>query len=172
MDTVGGNLARRTLLEPNFQDILADAAKCFMHRGYYRCTHKGCLADKEVQRDDEEPSLYNITYRGRHTCRQTSSATNSSINNEADLMTQSRVDDDDLVGGSLGTKSQRSDGRIVASRVTNSTPSFSGNQRGKSASDSDLEFLQWAYLDLSFDTAQLSSFVEFDDDFLVDNTEC
>ncbi|GMP24703.1 hypothetical protein CsSME_00001882 [Camellia sinensis var. sinensis] len=40
-------------------------------RGYYRCTHRnvqGCLATKQIQRSDEDPTLYEITYRGRHTC--------------------------------------------------------------------------------------------------------
>ncbi|KAF6143035.1 hypothetical protein GIB67_041103 [Kingdonia uniflora] len=46
-------------------------------RGYYRCTHKnffGCNAKKQVQRIDEDPSIYEITYYGDHTCHVTSSA--------------------------------------------------------------------------------------------------
>ncbi|OAY77936.1 putative WRKY transcription factor 41 [Ananas comosus] len=42
-------------------------------RGYYRCTHRnsyGCLATKQVQRSDEDPSVFDITYRGGHTCLQ------------------------------------------------------------------------------------------------------
>ncbi|KAJ8747871.1 hypothetical protein K2173_013039 [Erythroxylum novogranatense] len=42
-------------------------------RGYYRCTHRnlqGCLATKQVQRSDEDPTIFEITYRGRHTCNQ------------------------------------------------------------------------------------------------------
>lgn len=44
-------------------------------RGYYRCTHRnvqGCLATKQVQRSDEDPTILEITYRGRHTCTQAS----------------------------------------------------------------------------------------------------
>ncbi|KAI6672434.1 hypothetical protein NL676_000340 [Syzygium grande] len=40
-------------------------------RGYYRCTHRnvqGCLATKQVQRSDDDPTVFEITYRGRHTC--------------------------------------------------------------------------------------------------------
>ncbi|KAI4363659.1 hypothetical protein MLD38_019849 [Melastoma candidum] len=40
-------------------------------RGYYRCTNRGsqgCLATKQVQRSDEDPAIFEITYRGRHTC--------------------------------------------------------------------------------------------------------
>ncbi|MCL7042275.1 hypothetical protein MKW94_025136 [Papaver nudicaule] len=42
-------------------------------RGYYRCTHRtaqGCSAMKQVQRSDEDPSMFTVTYRGRHTCVQ------------------------------------------------------------------------------------------------------
>ncbi|XP_019195131.1 PREDICTED: probable WRKY transcription factor 53 [Ipomoea nil] len=42
-------------------------------RGYYRCTYRhaqGCLATKQVQRSDEDPTIFDITYRGRHTCNQ------------------------------------------------------------------------------------------------------
>jgi hypothetical protein len=42
-------------------------------RGYYRCTHRngqGCLATKQVQRSDEDPTIIEVTYRGRHTCSQ------------------------------------------------------------------------------------------------------
>ncbi|XP_059456570.1 probable WRKY transcription factor 53 [Corylus avellana] len=44
-------------------------------RGYYRCTHRhgqGCLATKLVQRSDEDPNILEVTYRGRHTCSQSS----------------------------------------------------------------------------------------------------
>ncbi|KAI3759957.1 hypothetical protein L1987_50344 [Smallanthus sonchifolius] len=40
-------------------------------RNYYRCTHKfeqGCQATKQVQRTDDKPSKYKITYNGLHTC--------------------------------------------------------------------------------------------------------
>ncbi|KAA3458798.1 putative WRKY transcription factor 46 [Gossypium australe] len=42
-------------------------------RGYYRCTHRysqGCLAGKQVQRSDEDPTIFEVKYRGRHTCNQ------------------------------------------------------------------------------------------------------
>ncbi|CAK7348750.1 unnamed protein product [Dovyalis caffra] len=44
-------------------------------RGYYRCTHRhsqGCLATKQVQKSDEDHSVFEVTYRGRHTCNQAS----------------------------------------------------------------------------------------------------
>lgn len=42
-------------------------------RSYYRCTHRnvrGCLATKQVQRLNADPSVFEVTYRGRHTCSQ------------------------------------------------------------------------------------------------------
>uniref|UniRef100_A0A7C9EFZ2 WRKY domain-containing protein n=1 Tax=Opuntia streptacantha TaxID=393608 RepID=A0A7C9EFZ2_OPUST len=46
--------------------------KYFCHyRSYYRCTYRnlqGCCAIKQVQRNDEDPSVFDITYKGRHTC--------------------------------------------------------------------------------------------------------
>ena len=47
----------------------------FYCRGYYRCTHRhaqGCLATKQVQKSDEDPTIFEVTYRGRHTCSQAS----------------------------------------------------------------------------------------------------
>ncbi|MED6177509.1 WRKY Transcription Factor [Stylosanthes scabra] len=42
-------------------------------RSYYRCTFRntqGCWATKQVQRSDEDPTIFDITYKGRHTCSQ------------------------------------------------------------------------------------------------------
>ncbi|KAM6600253.1 hypothetical protein CsatA_019862 [Cannabis sativa] len=44
-------------------------------RSYFRCTHRktqGCLATKQVQRSDQDPSFVDITYKGHHTCRRAS----------------------------------------------------------------------------------------------------
>ncbi|CAA2965375.1 probable WRKY transcription factor 30 [Olea europaea var. sylvestris] len=40
-------------------------------RAYYRCTHRhtqGCLATKQIQKTDEDTSLFKINYKGRHSC--------------------------------------------------------------------------------------------------------
>ncbi|KAL5856511.1 hypothetical protein ACOSQ3_003969 [Xanthoceras sorbifolium] len=40
-------------------------------RSYYRCTYrqtKGCSATKQVQRLDDDPTMFEVTYRGVHTC--------------------------------------------------------------------------------------------------------
>ncbi|XP_073124646.1 probable WRKY transcription factor 41 [Henckelia pumila] len=42
-------------------------------RAYYRCTHRGtqgCLATKQVQKTDKDPSIFEVVYRGQHTCIQ------------------------------------------------------------------------------------------------------
>ncbi|XP_010454702.1 PREDICTED: probable WRKY transcription factor 30 [Camelina sativa] len=42
-------------------------------RGYFRCTYRksqGCEATKHVQRSDENQMLFEISYRGKHSCSQ------------------------------------------------------------------------------------------------------
>lgn len=44
---------------------------CWICRSYYRCTFRisqNCWATKQVQRSDEDPNVFEITYRGKHTC--------------------------------------------------------------------------------------------------------
>uniref|UniRef100_A0A2P2IU22 WRKY domain-containing protein n=1 Tax=Rhizophora mucronata TaxID=61149 RepID=A0A2P2IU22_RHIMU len=51
-------------------------------RGYFRCTHRhsqGCLAVKHVQRTEEDPTIFHATYRGRHTCVQSSRQAATSV---------------------------------------------------------------------------------------------
>lgn len=46
---------------------------CDICRSYYRCTFRNtqnCWATKQVQRSDEDPTIFDITYRGKHTCSQ------------------------------------------------------------------------------------------------------
>lgn len=48
-----------------------------MCRGYFRCTHKntqGCQATKQVQRSDEDPTIFDVIYKGHHTCTQAAHA--------------------------------------------------------------------------------------------------
>lgn len=42
-----------------------------VHRLYFRCTYKdehGCLARRQVQRSEADPSVFLVTYFGDHTC--------------------------------------------------------------------------------------------------------
>ncbi|XP_057778450.1 WRKY transcription factor 55 isoform X2 [Salvia miltiorrhiza] len=46
-------------------------------RSYYRCTHQkfyDCPAKKQVQRLDNDPFTFELTYRGTHTCHMSSTA--------------------------------------------------------------------------------------------------
>lgn len=46
-------------------------------RSYYRCTHQklyNCPAKKQVQRLDNDPFTFELTYRGTHTCHMSSTA--------------------------------------------------------------------------------------------------
>ncbi|KAG1346463.1 putative WRKY transcription factor 41 [Cocos nucifera] len=57
-------------------------------RGYYRCTHRntqGCPATKQVQRSDENPLVFDVTYHGTHTCLQRSQAVPRSVSWEQEL---------------------------------------------------------------------------------------
>ncbi|KAG0490573.1 hypothetical protein HPP92_007436 [Vanilla planifolia] len=55
-------------------------------RAYYRCSHRktqGCPATKQVQRSDENPAVFDIAYRGTHTCsKQTTAAVMQSCRQE------------------------------------------------------------------------------------------
>ena len=57
-------------------ELLRISHSCVFYggRSYYRCTHKkdmGCVAIRQVQRCDEDPSFFEVTYKGHHTCRST-----------------------------------------------------------------------------------------------------
>ncbi|KAK7301058.1 hypothetical protein RJT34_11914 [Clitoria ternatea] len=49
-------------------------------RAYYRCTHQklyACPAKKQVQRLDDNPNIFQVKYRGEHTCHMSSTAPSS-----------------------------------------------------------------------------------------------
>ncbi|XP_054792338.1 WRKY transcription factor 55-like isoform X2 [Prosopis cineraria] len=51
-------------------------------RSYFRCTHQKlyqCPAKKQVQRLDNNPNMFAVTYRGSHTCHMSSTAPSSSV---------------------------------------------------------------------------------------------
>ncbi|GER46695.1 WRKY transcription factor [Striga asiatica] len=48
-------------------------------RMYYRCTHRpglGCPATKQVQISDDDPTIFHVTYRRKHTCNPCANPTN------------------------------------------------------------------------------------------------
>ncbi|EYU20127.1 hypothetical protein ABFS82_06G056500 [Erythranthe guttata] len=51
-------------------------------RSYYRCTHQKfyeCPAKKQVQRLDDDPFTFEVTYRGSHTCHMSSTAPSAAL---------------------------------------------------------------------------------------------
>lgn len=51
--------------------MIGDVFFFMFFRSYFRCTHKqtrGCKATKLVQKQEQDPSLFQITYIGHHTC--------------------------------------------------------------------------------------------------------
>lgn len=47
-------------------------------RNYYRCTYRkvqNCMATKQVQRTDENPRVFEIAYKGKHTCNHDAQST-------------------------------------------------------------------------------------------------
>ncbi|OIV96788.1 hypothetical protein TanjilG_18248 [Lupinus angustifolius] len=65
--------------------VQKDILEAVYPRGYYKCTHRniqGCLATKKEQRSDEDPTVLEITYRGKHTCTMTTNIVTPSAPNE------------------------------------------------------------------------------------------
>ncbi|XP_074293678.1 putative WRKY transcription factor 53 [Silene latifolia] len=50
-------------------------------RAYFRCTQRSqdCFATKQVQRSDNDPTYFEVTYRGKHTCYQAYASSSSSM---------------------------------------------------------------------------------------------
>ncbi|CAN1157211.1 Probable WRKY transcription factor 41 [Linum perenne] len=68
-------------------------------RGYYRCRHRnsqGCLATKQVQKSDTDPTVFQVTYRGQHSCGFQSDGGDSSPGKKSRTSTEAVVSD--LVG--------------------------------------------------------------------------
>ncbi|KAI9110818.1 hypothetical protein K1719_018256 [Acacia pycnantha] len=66
-------------------------------RSYFRCTHQKlyqCPAKKQVQRLDNNPNIFAVTYRGSHTCHMSSTAPSSSV--PPQLMISSQVQSHDI----------------------------------------------------------------------------
>ncbi|XAR66040.1 hypothetical protein NMG60_11012088 [Bertholletia excelsa] len=104
----------RVKLSPTIEDGHAwrkygqkDILNARFPRCYFRCTHKpdqGCKATRQVQRVQEEPIMYQITYFGHHTCNK---------NTLISLSDHNYVDDSDPVESYLVSFDQ--------SDITNST---------------------------------------------------
>ncbi|KAJ3683388.1 hypothetical protein LUZ60_013615 [Juncus effusus] len=69
-------------------------------RGYYRCTHRNsqsCLATKQVQRTDDDPTVFDVIYQGTHTCvNKSRNGSNTNNNNNCKQKNQLKYDQDYL----------------------------------------------------------------------------
>lgn len=55
---------------------------CKHPKAYFRCTHKHdqqCAAQRQVQRRDDDPDAYTVTYIGAHTCRDPATAADDEL---------------------------------------------------------------------------------------------
>ncbi|KAK7275884.1 hypothetical protein RIF29_17010 [Crotalaria pallida] len=62
-------------------------------RGYFRCTKKydeGCMATKQVQRTQENPDMFEITYIGIHTCKATLLTDTTNTNREESYLANNK----------------------------------------------------------------------------------
>ncbi|XP_065869942.1 WRKY transcription factor 55 [Euphorbia lathyris] len=60
-------------------------------RGYYRCTHQKlyqCPAKKQVQRLDDDPFTFEVTYRADHTCHMSATAPSSAPPSQPPVVTR------------------------------------------------------------------------------------
>ena len=100
-------------------------------RGYYRCTYQksqGCTATKQVQRADEDPSLYDVIYNGEHTCvhRATAAAAAAKAQPEEDARSQLQNLSSSLTVKTEGLTPRAQQGRNATTPFSFSSPAVSG----------------------------------------------
>lgn len=81
-------------------------------RAYYRCTHRhtqGCLATKQVQKSDEDPSIFEVNYRGRHTCIQERLKQNKEVYNVKEEDGNNRDAEEMVISNEHGIKLETPD---------------------------------------------------------------
>jgi hypothetical protein len=88
------------------------------NRGYYKCSVKECNAKKTVQPTDEDPSLFEVTYVGEHTCT-SSSNTGSAAHRRKRLQRMSIKAVTAAAGAVVATENH--DSRVLSSAVNTST---------------------------------------------------
>ncbi|XP_042380806.1 transcription factor WRKY19-like [Zingiber officinale] len=100
-------------------------------RAYFRCTHKstaGCQAMKQVQRSNDDPSVFEIIYRGEHTCVESSSTTTSRHRPDQDqsllLSFQSLKVETDRVGSNMEEERERGSSAFVSTPASVFSPPY------------------------------------------------
>ncbi|KAL5230642.1 hypothetical protein ABZP36_029418 [Zizania latifolia] len=89
-------------------------------KAYFRCTHKydqQCLAQRQVQRCDEDPASYRVTYIGEHTCRDP-----AAIAVPPHVIHQAADDDDGLHAGSRLISFAPADAATASTTTTATAP--------------------------------------------------
>ncbi|XP_066390124.1 transcription factor WRKY19-like [Miscanthus floridulus] len=88
-------------------------------RSYYRCTHRhsqGCQATKQVQRTDEDATMYDVIYHGEHTC----------VNRPAAVATAAPAEHNPDADAHLQTLSEGLPAAATPLYLSTSTPPASG----------------------------------------------
>ena len=91
-----------------------------MCRLYFRCTYKddhGCMARRQVQRSEADPSVFLITYFGEHTCCRDDDVAESPAPFVINFAASTR-DRQQLICGSLWSSSCDDDGGLVVSETS------------------------------------------------------
>jgi len=88
------------------------------NRGYYKCSVKECNAKKTVQPTDEDPSLFEVTYVGEHTCSSSSNA-GSAVHHRKRLQRMKIKAVTTAAGAVVATENH--DSRVLSSAVNTST---------------------------------------------------
>nr|WJJ45892.1 WRKY43 [Persea americana] len=81
-------------------------------RAYYRCTHRnvqGCAAKKQVQRSEEDPSIFQVMYQGHHTCMQATNVIRGASPASPELKEQQQPQQGVLLNFTTGLKVRTED---------------------------------------------------------------
>ncbi|CAA0838807.1 Probable WRKY transcription factor 41 [Striga hermonthica] len=93
-------------------------------RSYYRCTYRhaqNCWASKQVQRSDSDPNVFEVTYKGAHTCSNQSAHQTQEQHSKQTLLSfkaNLRVTTDN-------SENNKNDNIIINNKYETSQPQFS-----------------------------------------------
>ncbi|RZC91330.1 hypothetical protein C5167_027391 [Papaver somniferum] len=97
-------------------------------RGYHRCTHsnaQGCLARKQVQRSDEDSSMFSVTYCGRRTCIQGAHLLPGKSQNRQDQQDQRRIKTQETIINFQTSSCHSKTEDFITTQAVLRSPSFS-----------------------------------------------
>lgn len=109
-------------------------------RAYYRCTHKytrRCMATKQVQKTEQDPLIFEVIYRGNHTCMDVPNSPSPVVSpeeeNAKDVTNNSQLqpepkqiqDVPSMVGQGLKVEAEKINPKMVRRNTSFSFPSTS-----------------------------------------------